>query len=312
MESSIGLREIGAVVLSFGREPLHAPLLDDLIHRQGMDPGSIVLVHNPFAPHDRWQPVAAAGVAVVRMPDNAGYAGGMNAGLRWLAERRAKTALLLTHDVRLDPGCVSELQRALGEDETVAVVGPVLRLPEQDGIWSTGMRETRGGARHQLSLGPDQFMPRDAVDGSVMLVRMSAVALVGGFDERFFMYWEETDLCRRCRTSGFRVGVSMSATAETQPGYSKRAAANSYLTTRNAMEYGRKSDGFAGAFWHGLAALDVLIRWTPKPWGPRGRNRRAWSIAGQRWLGGILGMRDFLLRRWGPPPRAVRRRSDMS
>jgi GT2 family glycosyltransferase len=57
-----------------------------------------------------------------------------------------------------------------------------------------------------------------------MLVRRSAFESVGGFDERYFLYWEDADLCRRLRARGYRVRYVPGATAVHSVGRSSRSA----------------------------------------------------------------------------------------
>ncbi|MDL2275890.1 glycosyltransferase family 2 protein, partial [Desulfosarcina sp. OttesenSCG-928-G10] len=51
----------------------------------------------------------------------------------------------------------------------------------------------------------DQPLEVDWVSGACMVARRSAIAAVGGFDARFFLYWEDTDLCRRMEAAGWKV-----------------------------------------------------------------------------------------------------------
>ena len=64
----------------------------------------------------------------------------------------------------------------------------------------------------------------DWVSGACMLVRRSALHAVGGFDERYFLYWEDADLCRRLRGAGFRIRYVPGASAIHRVGESSRTA----------------------------------------------------------------------------------------
>src|SRR5262245_15301006 len=62
----------------------------------------------------------------------------------------------------------------------------------------------------------------DWVSGACMLVRRSAFEAVGGFDERYFLYWEDADLCRRLRAHGYHVRYVPNATAVHSVGQSSK------------------------------------------------------------------------------------------
>ena len=64
----------------------------------------------------------------------------------------------------------------------------------------------------------------DWLSGACMLARRTALEQVGGFDERFFLYWEDADLCRRLRLHGHHVRYVPSATAIHRVGQSSRTA----------------------------------------------------------------------------------------
>jgi GT2 family glycosyltransferase len=57
-----------------------------------------------------------------------------------------------------------------------------------------------------------------------MLARREALAAVRGFDERYFLYWEDADLCRRLRAKGYHVRYVPAATAVHRVGHSSRTA----------------------------------------------------------------------------------------
>src|SRR5205085_1884453 len=64
----------------------------------------------------------------------------------------------------------------------------------------------------------------DWLSGACMLAKRAALTAVRGFDERFFLYWEDADLCRRLRNRGYHVRYVPGATAIHRVGQSSRAA----------------------------------------------------------------------------------------
>jgi GT2 family glycosyltransferase len=90
---------LGVVILSYGHEQEFAPLVSDLLSRHRLTPEQITVVHNPFSAQDAWTPAVPEGVRLIRLEENLGYAGGMNAAIAQPGD--VDWLLLLTHDARL-------------------------------------------------------------------------------------------------------------------------------------------------------------------------------------------------------------------
>jgi GT2 family glycosyltransferase len=123
-------------------------------------------------------------------------------------------------DIRLERDPFPPLVEALSSSE-VGVVGPLVRNPAGAVEDSARKFPTVGSLCRKLvdrKAGPDypaagSPMPVDWVAGMFMAFRSDAFQAIGGFDERFFLYYEDVDLCRRLRTRGlstvFHPGVSV-------------------------------------------------------------------------------------------------------
>ena len=73
-------------------------------------------------------------------------------------------------------------------------------------------------------LGRGKTVRVDWLSGACMLARRAALQEVGGFDERYFLYWEDADLCRRLRQVGYHVRYVAAATAVHRVAHSSRRA----------------------------------------------------------------------------------------
>jgi GT2 family glycosyltransferase len=300
--------DLGVVVLTHGPRGEYGPLLRQLLE-QGAPPSSVALVQNPTDPSDPLPEPPDPDVTVLRMPRNLAYAGGMNAGIRHQLERGAGLVLLLTQDVRLRPGVIQALVAAARRSPSHGVLGPVLWLRDEDGVFSYGGRRGRlGGWVSHLREAPDPtsdgIADCDWVDGAAILVRREVLERVGLLDERLFIYFEETELCLRATRSGWRVGVALDAEAEQESGQPARPGFHAYLISRNGFEYARQASGLVG-----VAA--TIRRALVESWGLvrayRGAaegDRRATRV---KLAGMWLGFLDFLRRRFGPPPERVAR-----
>jgi len=294
--------DLGIVILTHGTDGVYVPLVDSLVD-QGADPASIVIVHNSTSPGGLRLTPPAAGVQVIHNGRNLGYAGGMNAGMREQLGRRSTSVLLLTHEVRLRDGALDALLDAAGRSPQFGVLGPALRYPGSDRIFSYGGRRARDGSVEHVMAPPAAggIAVCDWVDGAAMLVRADVLEKVGVMDDRLFMYFEETDFCLRVQRAGWQVGVVLDAVAEQAPGGGRRPGAFTYLMSRNGAEYARRSSGAYGvASAIRRTALDsgaLLGSLIPNRATAQQRAASRATLAAM-WLG-IL---DFARRRWGPPP----------
>lgn len=158
-------------------------------------------------------------VAVIALAENRGFAAGMNVGIRAALDDGADCVLVANNDVLVAPNLLTELVRACGDD--VAIAAPlVLSMKEPKRIWSSGFRrhpallEMRGGLRGRpIDEAPSGPVEVDYVTGCLMLIRSDLLRAVGLFDERFFFYYEDLDLCLRAQRHGQRILTIPSAVA---------------------------------------------------------------------------------------------------
>jgi GT2 family glycosyltransferase len=303
-----GLDDLGVVILTHGPSGEYPALIDSLLE-QGVPATSIAIAHNPVEPSDPHIVPVDPGITVLRMPRNLAYAGGMNAGIRHHMDRGAKLVMLLTHEVRLRPGAIRTWVDAAGRAPEYGVLAPVLWERGQDRVFSYGGRRgRRGGWVEHVLEGPpeaqDGIASHDWADGAALLIRREVFEQVGLLDESLFIYFEETDLCLRATRAGWRVGVVMEAGAEQESGQPARPGFHAYLISRNGFEYARRSSGLVGV----LAALRRGLResWELARSYPTDSSQERAAVRVK--IGGMwVGFRDFLLRRWGPPPPVVSR-----
>jgi GT2 family glycosyltransferase len=77
----------------------------------------------------------------------------------------------------------------------------------------------------------------DWVSGACVLLRRDRFLEVGGFDPRYFLYWEDADLCRRLRARGYQIRYAPAATAVHRVGASSRSAADSSIRAFHESAY---------------------------------------------------------------------------
>jgi GT2 family glycosyltransferase len=195
------------------------------------------IIASEFAPH----------VRLVRNDENVGFGRAVNQGI---AATTAPLLLIMNPDCRLVRGALVALEKELCAHADCAIVGPQILDPGgavqgsargDPDMWTglfgrtTLLRKvmpTLAVSRRNV-IGPevvrngDRSVSVDWLSGACMLTRRAALQEARGFDERYFLYWEDADLCRRLRTLGYHVRYVPGAMAVHRVGHSSRLARRS-------------------------------------------------------------------------------------
>lgn len=163
-----------------------------------------------------------SGIHLIRNPENRGFGAGCNLGAR---QASGRYFLFLNPDTRFLNDVLSELKTFLDSHPEVAASGPLTMDSNDNVLFEAGRSlptlfgeflqhstlafrfpSSTWAARPLLS-DWDHLSTREVetILGACMLIRSELFQALGGFDENFFLYCEELDLCRRIRESGFQV-----------------------------------------------------------------------------------------------------------
>lgn len=187
---------------------------------------SVVVVENDSGDAERLREVIRPfeGFAqLVVSPINGGFGAGNNLGVRTLLQQgsRAMAFHFLNPDTVVHPGAVVALARFLQTNPRAGAVGS--RFEHADGTpWPIAFRfpTPLGELESGASLGLISRLLRahsvarelgdrpelvDWLSGASMMMRREALEQVGGFDETYFLYFEETDLCLRIKSAGWDI-----------------------------------------------------------------------------------------------------------
>lgn len=222
-----------------------------------------------------WEPL----VRLVESPENGGFAAGNNLGIRSV---EAEAYLLLNSDTLPREGSLERLLAALRERPDAAIVSP--RLEGADGTaqvscfrFHSPASELIDGARHgwvrrllarwEVPLPvADARLETDWTSFAAVLVRGRALETVGLLDERFFMYYEDADYCRRVRRGGWTVLHEPAArVVHLRGGSSPVKALTRARRRRPAYYYASRRRYFLNAYGRaGLLAANLLrtLGWT--------------------------------------------------
>lgn len=162
---------------------------------------------------------ATANVRIVETPRNLGFGSGYNLGFNY-----AQGAFLLLNNPAkiLEPDALKNMVATMEHDSTIGILAP--KLIHDDGTIRDSYRSfptffdvivKRTPLRHvfhehmrnylQQNRDPATTGDTDWVVGGCLMIRADLCRELGGFDERFFLFFEDTDLCRRCWNAGKRV-----------------------------------------------------------------------------------------------------------
>jgi N-acetylglucosaminyl-diphospho-decaprenol L-rhamnosyltransferase len=262
------------------------------------------------------------GVRHLALPRNVGFARAVNLGA---AEVGAPLVLPLNADTVLEPGAIARLREALAADEQLGGVQPRL-LQLEDGVemdaasarlYSAGQGLTRDGRAVEIGAGEAQseaYLRRGevfGVCGAACLLRRELFDQLGGYDERYFAFYEDVDLNVRARIAGWGFAYVPEAVvwhlgnASWQAGFDRPSAENARLVARNrlatqikfmsataipriaAVEAGSLARAASqGRFWATLRGKLSALRWLPALLRDRRHLRRDGDLdRARRWLG---------------------------
>jgi len=248
------------------------------------------------------------------LPENRGYAGGMNAGIEFWLERAPEVpVLLVTPDARVPENVAHALLDALYVDAKVGMVGPVIVQQEQPRhIVAGGTLDAAGRLTQSHEIRETHPYDVDWLDGCCILLKPQAIRDVGGFDEAYFLYYEETDLCRRMGKGGWHVQVVTSVFALHPKTRNSAPPHFYYYMARNGYRFRARHFGVStlGAgvdlarsilLLTGIAIAATVL----PPYWPQARDR--WRNCLLQWRGAWAGTRDHVIGRYGAQAVSTRR-----
>jgi len=218
-------------------------------------------------------------VAVVTTGGNLGYAAGINAASRHAGDVDA--VLVLNPDLEVRPGAIRRLLAEIRSGRADVVVP---RLVDPEGVTQQSLRREpavsrvfgdavfgplwrqRPAALAETDTTPESYQFGHEVDwatGAAVMVRAELARRLGDWDERFFLYSEETDYFRRLRKQGHRVVYDPDVVVRHRGGGSGSSPALVALLNVNRVRYFRKWHGLpATALFWATAVLHSLLRIT--------------------------------------------------
>jgi N-acetylglucosaminyl-diphospho-decaprenol L-rhamnosyltransferase len=240
-------------------------LLDDT---SAGDTPQVVVVDNGSSDGSANAIEESPAVSVLRPGENLGYARAANLGI---GATNAPVVAVCNPDLEVQTGTAAAILSRLDAEPDLAAAGPLIRNPDGTiypsarsvprlrdavghGLLGLVQPTNRFTRRYrQLDADPRRRRDVDWVSGAAIWLRRDALTAAGGWDERYFMYVEDVDLCWRLRQAGWRIGYEPGGTVTHVQG-----ATTAKHPYRMIAEHHRSLFRFASKRWRGLRRLALL------------------------------------------------------
>ena len=152
-------------------------------------------------------------VDMLKAKKNLGFTGGNNLAMRYAIRKNAEFVFLLNNDTVVDPEIIDELLGASELFNHEGIFGPKIYYYSDPGkIWFAGTNwnpkrfefVNRCYQQQDNKKNSDKIKETDFVNGCALFLSTEILKKIGLFDERFFLTYEETDLCYRARAFGYK------------------------------------------------------------------------------------------------------------
>jgi len=283
--------DLSAIVVAYDSGPQLRRCLDSIrreVRAEDITVEIVVIDNGPGKPSTD-DLLGAADMVVLHNERNEGFGAAANQGFRC---SRAPLVLLINPDAEFEAGSLAPLLETLQDDPGADLAAPALLLPDGTRQESprrfyrpatvlarrTPLGRTAAGRKlrqeHLLQdTGVDTARAVDWVSGAAMLLRREAVPQRGPFDERYFLYFEDVDLCRRLRGAGRKVRFQPKSRVRHQFGAGSR----------------RQVPWNPLLWYHLYSGALYGLRWSPGWWRSRWWRTAANRIVGTAVTAGILG-----------------------
>lgn len=234
----------------------------------------------------------ASSVKVLRSEENLGFAGGNNIGIKNSLEQKSDYILILNNDTVVDENLIKELLVVMERDERIGIVSPKIYFEKGHEYHKTRYHSSElgkviwyaGGIMdHKNIIGShrgvdevdhgqfDRLEETDFATGCCMLVRKEVFREIGFLDEKYFLYYEDNDFCRRAWKAGFKIMYAPKAIIwHKNAGSAGGSGSNlqDYYITRNRLLYGIRYESFRSKL--SLLRESVKFLFNGRYWQKRG------------------------------------------
>lgn len=299
------MKKIYIVMINYNRQEITVNCLDSLlkISRDGFELNTIIVDNYPEnrinIDESKYSKI---NLKIIFSSENSGFSGGMNLGIRDALKNGADYVLIHNNDTFVKEDFLKKLFDFAEEKKDTGIVAPKIYFAKGFEFHKDRYKENEKGKVIWYAGGKidwanviGQHIGVDVVDhgqfdkvsetehasGCCMLIKKEVFEKIGMFDEKYFLYYEDADLCVRTKKAGFKIYYLPKSIIWHKNGGSTGGSGSKlqdYYNTRNRLLFGNN-----------YASLRAKIALN--------REGLRYSVIGSEWQ--KKGARDFFLRRFG-------------
>jgi GT2 family glycosyltransferase len=151
-------------------------------------------------------------ITLIQGEKNFGFAKGNNLAIKFALSQKADYVFLVNNDTFIKKDLIEKLINTVESDHSIGIAGPaVFDLKNKRSIQEMGMAIDRFGYPLAIKNSPKKDSCIFFVSGCAMMIKSELISKIGFFDEKYFMFAEDLDLCWRAQLAGYKITVNETA-----------------------------------------------------------------------------------------------------
>lgn len=229
-----------------------------------VDNASLPADQNPIIEYKKGQ---SEELSLIFNAQNLGYAGGNNVGIKYALSEGTDYVFILNNDATVEPDTLDKLVSAAEADSSVGAVGPTIKEPNRT-IYFGKTSWLKPELQHSAIPPSEKYLgPKDYLIGAGLLIKRELLEKIEGFDEIYFLYFEDADFSIRAQQAGYKLKVVPEAVIHHQVAVSTKQLGSPLILRyhmRNALIFNSLNAPWTikplVIFWAGYVVLKNLLK----------------------------------------------------
>lgn len=180
---------------------------------------------------------------------NLGFAQAVNQGIAYSKKNlNTDLFLLLNPDTNLKKDCLNKIIKKIKSDSKIGLCSPVIKNPKNNEIIFRQGQINWWKMKTLHENNPNKKM--DYLTGCCLLIKKSVLDKLKGFDEKFFLYYEDADFCLRAKKNGLALEIAENATCFHQESQSSNNETKNYHLVKSGLIFFHKHSNLLTRFFY--------------------------------------------------------------